>query len=164
MKRIDKILLIIYACIVLLLSSCTPQIRMQKLISKHPEIIQTRYDSITIYIHDSVLMTFKGIDTTVIIKDSIILRDSISTTILYKTENGKHRIKREYKTIIIPFYDTIKTTVAVKNTLNVGPTKADKKKYRKQGVNTFVGVTISILIICLTAYIIIKHFKPFKLI
>lgn len=168
MKKVDKIFLIVHTLLlsvcIFFLASCTPQMRMQKLIKKHPELIATSFDTSTIYIKDSVLIVLPYRDTIVSYSDSIILKDSISTTTLYKYSNGRERIKTIYKPFNVYFKDTIKTIVKVNHTLKVGATKDDIKKYRNQGRNQFLILFFVAIFIVIILYFLFKHFKPFKLI
>ena len=168
MKKVDKIFLIVHTLLlsvcIFFLASCTPQMRMQKLIKKHPELIATSFDTSTIYIKDSVLVSIPFRDTIVSYTDSIILKDSISTTTLYKYSNGRERIKTIYKPFNVYFKDTIKTTIRVNHTLKVGATKDDIKKYRLQGRNQAVTIFFIVVILLVVIYFLFKYFKPFKLI
>lgn len=99
---------------VIFLCGCSPQKRLQRLISKHPELINTD----TVYRNDTTIINGTQIDTVFksgITKDTLIIREN-NLTIKYFNDGKTTYIKGKVDTITI-----IKKMPYVVNSVSVKP-------------------------------------------
>ena len=99
---------------VILLCGCSPQKRLQRLISKHPELINTD----TVYRNDTTIINGTQIDTIFksgITKDTLIIREN-NLTIKYFNDGKTTYIKGKVDTITI-----VKKMPYVVNSVSVKP-------------------------------------------
>ena len=137
-------------CIILLICSCSPQTRFDKLIDKHPYILTTD----TVVIHDTVTVVAPktSIDTVV---EFIELHD---TVFLEKDQlKVKVYIDREKKVYIKGKCDTVVLSKIVERKI---PVKYyEKKPFYVKVLNYAVGILLTLLLVYFTYRVIRKYLK-----
>jgi hypothetical protein len=137
-------------CIILLICSCSPQTRFDKLIDKHPYLLTTD----TVVIHDTVTVVAPktSIDTVV---EFIELHD---TVFLEKDQlKVKVYIDREKKVYIKGKCDTVVLSKIVERKI---PVKYyEKKPFYVKVLNYAVGILLTLLLVYFTYRVIRKYLK-----
>lgn len=153
------------AIVLLLLASCSPQRRLNRLIGNHPELarvqvrdtVLTVIDSDTIYIPERSIDTFFAFHT-----DTFTVTDSGVTVTVIK-EIDRWRLKTVVQRDTILYTDTVK--IAYKDTANVFEVQpistAEVWKYRKQGALWLIILLIIIYLAQLAIRLYLKGQLPF---
>lgn len=144
------IVLILVFCLV---AGCSPQKRLQRLLSNNPELQQTavKPDTLTVYHVDTFtteawkLDTFFSLNTDTVftvVKDSnkiSIRKDARNNFLLDVLFPAKQFVGRD--TIRVPYLDTVRT-------VNFTPITAEEKwQYRKDGMIILGGVLLLLLLV-----------------
>lgn len=156
------------SCIVislLLLASCSPQRRLNRLIGNHPELakvhvkdtVLTAIETDTIYIPERSIDTFFTFQT-----DTFTVTDSGVTVTVIK-EVDKWRLKTVVQRDTILYTDTVK--IAYKDSVNVFEVKPIKTseiwRYRKQGALWLLILLIIFYLAQLAVRLYLKGQLPF---
>lgn len=142
------------ACMLVVVSACTPQMRLERIVRNHPEVLTKNYlDTSFVYQIDTFYLHAPGMDTTLIQTDTVIVHDSLGTITVYKQKEGKVRIVTQYRPMLFPVVRK-SMTITRDNTLHVASAPIDKWKYRKQGI-VWCLITEAILFIL---YILLKTY------
>tara|TARA_R110001592_G_scaffold85820_5_gene253473 strand:- start:3826 stop:4254 length:429 start_codon:yes stop_codon:yes gene_type:complete len=136
--------------IVLLLCSCSPQTRFDRLINKHPYLIETD----TIIIRDTVLVESPRVyaDTVVEYKelhDTIFLEKEQLRVKVYIDREKKVYIEGECDTVLIQ--KIIETKVPVKY--------YEKKPFYIKALNFLVGILLTLLLLYIMYRLVRKYLK-----
>lgn len=153
------------AITILLLSSCSPQRRLNRLIGNHPELAraQVRDTVLTVIELDTVYIPERSIDTFFSFStDTFNVTDSGVTVTVIKEVDRWH-LKTTVKRDTIYSSDTVK--IAYKDTVNVFDVQhistADVWKYRKQGALWLIILLIIIYLAQLAIRLYLKGQLPF---
>lgn len=153
-----------YLFLFLFIQSCSPQMRLNRLLTKHPELakVQTIEKEITIIEDDTVRIPEYKYDTTVTISDTISIDNQRFTIQIIK-----HDTIYKIKTVLKPFEviqkDTIKYTYI--DTINVFEYKnltfKEKSQLRGQGMLIMLFIILLIIIIWQAIRLYLKGQLPF---
>jgi hypothetical protein len=142
-----KLLKILFALIILLsVTSCDPQKRINRILKKHPELITKD----TIIVRDTVTIDGTSTDTifkTQVTKDTVILKEK-QLTIKYYNDGKTTYLAGKCDTVKVP----VEIKVPVETIKNVTEYKTHWYDYLARGV--FAGLLIVLLLI-----IILTHLK-----
>jgi hypothetical protein len=111
---ISKLLLFLMfaALAVMLLSSCSPQKRINRILRKHPELLVKD----TLHIRDTIMVNGSSTDTvfqTTITKDTVVLKEN-NLTIKYYNDGKTTYLKGQCDTVRVP-YEKLVPVDRVKN-------------------------------------------------
>lgn len=159
MKKLFILILLV------LLASCTPQQRLNRLLGNHPylakqitkDTILTTYENDTLYLPDRTIDTFFSFKT-----DTFTVVDSgVNITITKYVD--KWHLKTVVKADTIIYRDTVKIAYKdVINSFNVQPiSTTDIWKYRKQGALWLFIILIIIYLVQLGVRLYLKSQLPF---
>jgi len=148
-----------------ILASCTPQQRLNRLIGKHPYLANTivKDTTLTVFETDTVFIADRSIDTFFSTSvDTFTVTDSGVTVTLIKYID-RWSLKTVVKADTIIYKDTVK--IAYKDTVanfTVEPVKsADIWKWRKQGALWMLILIVLIIALITAIRIYIKGQIPF---
>jgi hypothetical protein len=137
-------------CIILLLYSCSPQTRFDRLIEKHPYLIQTD----TIIVHDTVLVKSPGVYA-----DTIVEYKELHDTVFLEKEQLKVKvyIDREKKVYIEGECDTVLIQKIIERKI---PVKYyEKKPFYIKALNFSVGILLTLLVLYIMYRFVRKYLK-----
>ena len=137
-------------CIILLLYSCSPQTRFDRLIEKHPYLIQTD----TIIVHDTVLVKSPGVYA-----DTIFEYKELHDTVFLEKEQLKVKvyIDREKKVYIEGECDTVLIQKIIERKI---PVKYyEKKPFYIKALNFSVGILLTLLVLYIMYRFVRKYLK-----
>lgn len=141
------------------IAGCSPKMRLERIVRNHPEVIQNiQSDTSMVTSYDTLRIAMPGIDTTIYLRDTLILHDSVGTITIYKEVEGKIRVVTEYRPMVFPVERKI-VVVSRKQTITVADHPPDKWKYRKQGA---LMLFVFELLLIITLFLIKSYFKQFK--
>lgn len=127
---------------ILIISACSPQKQLQKLLEKYPELKETE----TVIVQDTIYISENRTDTAFVF-------NSLIDTVLITNDRVDIRIIREYDTIKVNSYVKPDTVIISK------PIEVEKIKYvkEKQKLNYNYLLIFGIVFMCLTLFALIKR-------
>lgn len=130
--------------------SCSPQTRFDRLIEKHPYLIQTD----TIIVHDTVLVKSPGVYA-----DTIVEYKELHDTVFLEKEQLKVKvyIDREKKVYIEGECDTVLIQKIIERKI---PVKYyEKKPFYIKALNFSVGILLTLLVLYIMYRFVRKYLK-----
>lgn len=137
-------------CLLLLIYSCSPQTRFDRLINKHPYLLTT--DTVTIHDTVTVMVPETSVDTIVEFKE---LHDTI---FLEKDQlEVKVYVDREKKVYIEGKCDTVVLSKIIERKI---PVKYyERKPFYVKVLNYAIGILLTLLLVYFTYRVIRKYLK-----
>lgn len=137
-------------CILLLMYSCSPQTRFDRLIKKHPYLIQTD----TIIVHDTVVVESPGVNADTVVEyrelhDTVFLEKEQLRVKVYIDREKKVYIEGECDTVLI--HKIIERKVPVKY--------YEKKPFYVKVLNFSVVILLTLLVLYITYRLFRKYIK-----
>ncbi len=137
-------------CILLLMYSCSPQTRFDRLIKKHPYLIQTD----TIIVHDTVVVESPGVNADTVVEyrelhDTVFLEKEQLRVKVYIDREKKVYIEGECDTVLI--HKIIERKVPVKY--------YEKKPFYVKVLNFSVVILLTLLVLYITYSLFRKYIK-----
>lgn len=137
-------------CILLLIYSCSPQTRFDRLIEKHPYLIDTD----TVIVHDTVIVESPGVNA-----DTVVEYIELHDTVFLEKEQLKVKvyIDREKKVYIEGECDTVLIQKIIERKV---PVKYyEKKPFYVKVLNFSVVILLTLLVLYIVYRFVRKYLK-----
>lgn len=137
-------------CILLLIYSCSPQTRFDRLIEKHPYLIDTD----TVIVHDTVIVESPGVNA-----DTVVEYRELHDTVFLEKEQLKVKvyIDREKKVYIEGECDTVLIQKIIERKV---PVKYyEKKPFYVKVLNFSVVILLTLLVLYIVYRFVRKYLK-----